>query len=327
MISLEQLASKIEDELNSNIKWYELNKFIPNVEFAFNVYLNAGEYKKAVQVEDSNTVIYYINAIMKVLSSDIEGEPGTKGTYNASMTTSIEFLIPFSERTYDIGVGDDSNVVKFGDQVHYMIASLLQAGLSDTINDGSEDYLVGSRFTIPSPGAKEIRALVGESISLTIYGTHYFIASGVNSNQIELYIEKSNNKSENDSENKSEKDSEKDSELVNYERVYATRVGIARVSISEGNIFSGDLASKNTISGTALTVTFDAPLKNGGYNGIIGEYLLGNSIGNLTVKLRLPNSETIKKFTMLIADAGMNGELGLAASINVRLIEAWEGGN
>lgn len=327
MISLAQLAQTIQKKLNNNISDFSLNSFFPNVNFEFNICLNAGEYKKAVQKENSNEVKYYINAVMKVLSSEVEGEPSVATTYNATMSTSIEFLIPFSERKGSIG----AETVKFGDQVHLMISSLLQAGLSsDMVDNNDKTYLVGSTFTIPSPSTKEIRSLIGESISFTIYGTHYFIASGVNSNRIKLFIDGA--------------------------QVFASRIGIARRSITEGNIFSGSSASKNTVSGTTLTITFDAPLRMGGYNNTLAQYLVDGThptktIENtarpdspLSVHLVLPykdespgaSANTPKyvigtteyecskgnEFKMIIADAGMNGELGLAASINVRLIEA-----
>lgn len=323
MIEISQLAQTFEDILNNDIATSNLSKFIPNVKFKFKICLNSGEYKKSETSE--NKVTYYINAIMKALSSDVEGLAEVAGTYNATMSTSIEFLIPFPEKKRSL---EDGKEEKFSDAVHYWISSKLQAGLSDELEDGKGNtYLVGSRFSIPSPGAKEIRSMTGESLPLTIYSTHYFVAQGVNSSNIKLkiYIGIDPNIEGDDG----------------YREVYTSRIGIARRSITDGNIFNGVSASKNTLSGTALTISFDAPLRKGKHNDIIGNYLLGEDNGIVKTKLHLPHKvhtetdesgkekevDDYTEYTMIIADAGMNGEMGLAASINVRLIEYYEVNN
>jgi len=306
MIEISQLAQTFEDILNKDIGNSNLVNFIPNVKFEFKICLNSGEYKKAET--SGNEVTYYINAIMKALSSDVEGLAEVAGTYNATMSTSIEFLIPFPEKKRSLS---DTTEEKFSDAVHYWISSKLQAGVSEemTDNDGNT-YLVGSRFSIPSPGAKEIRSMTGESLPLTIYSTHYFVAQGVNSSNIKLQICVGKDSNRKDI----------------YCEVYTSRIGIARRSITDGNIFDGVSASKNTLSGTALTISFDAPLRKGNHNDIIGDYLLGDNNGIVKIKLHLPHKEIddYDDYNMIIADAGMNGEMGLAASINVRLIEYYE---
>ena len=323
MIEISQLAQKFEELLNNkNTDDFTLDKFIPNVKFKFNICLNSGKYKKAET--SGNGVTYYINAIMKALSSDVEGLAEVAGTYNATMSTSIEFLIPFPEKErFYKDANQNECVEKFSDAVHYWISSKLQAGLSEEMTDDKGNtYLVGSRFSIPSPGSKEIRSMTGESLPLTIYSTHYFVAQGVNSSKIKLQI--CTGKDENDNDV--------------YCEVYNSRIGIARRSITDGNIFNGVSASKNTLSGTALTISFDAPLRKGNHNDIIGDYLLGDDNGIVKIKLHLPHKVHKEKdesgkekeiddyddYTMIIADAGMNGEMGLAASINVRLIEYYE---
>lgn len=303
MIEIEQLAKYIQEKLNVAVNTYNLNKFIPNSTFEFNICLNSGEYKKATTERTSNSVTFYINAIMKALSSDVEGIEDIAETYNATMSTSIEFLIPFPEKKRLL---DDGSAEKFSDAVHHLISSVLQAGLSTEMTDLKENsYLVGSRFSIPSPGAKEIRSMTGESLPLTIYSTHYFVAQGINSDKIELYI--------------------------GTERVYASRIGIARRSITDGNIFSEDSASKNTVGGTALTITFDAPKRPSAYDTAITNYLLYGDLYVMNVYLKIPcldydGAKTIKEhnYRMVFADIGLNAETNLAASNNVRLIEYFE---
>ena len=301
MIHIKQIAQKVQERLNQNAS--ELNTFFDNAHFEFIVHQNSGEYKRATRDEGTNVIKYYINAVMKVISSDVDSESGESvdGMYNASMTTSIEFLIPFAESSK---LCEGGSVVKFGELAHYVISSALEQGMSDDIEDDEQKYLVGSKFNIPATGSKDIRLLADESITFTVYGSHFIVASGVSSRDIRLEI--------------------------NGEHVSALRVGVARRSVTDGNVIANDssLSAKNTISATALTVVFDVPMRTGGYCESIRKYLLRGEIEALTVYLSIPSTKKGEndkkyKYTMAIADAGLNGQMNLAASLSVRLVEYW----
>ena len=308
MIHIKQIAQKVQERLNQNAS--ELNTFFDNAHFEFIVHQNSGEYKRATRDEGTNVIKYYINAVMKVISSDVDSESGESvdGMYNASMTTSIEFLIPFAESGK---LCEGGSVVKFGELAHYVISSALEQGMSDDIVDDGQKYLVGSKFNIPATGSKDIRLLADESITFTVYGSHFIVASGVSSRDIRLKI--------------------------NDEHVSALRVGVARRSVTDGNVIANDsslsakntssLSAKNTISATALTVVFDVPMRTGGYCESIRKYLLSGEIEELTVNISIPTTTEGEneeyEYTMAIADAGLNGQMNLAASLSVRLVEYW----
>lgn len=369
MIQLIKIAESIETRLNSALENSGINSFFKKSKFEFNICLNSGEYKKATNNEETNDVTYYINAIMKALSSDVEGEANNTITYNATITTSVEFLIPFANKS--------NNIEKFCDKVHQLISSVLEGGLAEELTEDNETFLVGSKFNVPAPGTIDIMSMVGESLPMKIYGTHYVIAQGVSSNAIELSIEHKIHHA---------------AAVINgcytetkYERIYPSRLGIARRSITEGNIFSDskravelhkptsyletDFSAKNTFSGSALTISFDIPLRmdksrpvcercspncyetpDGKYrcygkmfNDRIIEYIATGANEPMNVQVLYPHTFYANKkrdnndkiidfyggkltqiYKMKIADVGLNGEMGLAASLNVRLIECAE---
>jgi hypothetical protein len=305
----------------------ELDGFVKNTSFKFKIYSNEGEYKKATHnpapktIDEANQITYYINGIAKLVSSELDGElpdfndaspdsdiKALTQTFSASMQTSIEFLVPFPNIIKDL-TNDNGEVIeeiKFSDLVCDIISDALHNGWSAEMKDGTETYLVGSRFSMPTPGLKDIRATADVSLPFTVFGEHFFVAQGVQSKNLVLKI--------------------------GGKTVIASRVGFARQTIHEGNIFASSEIplAKNTVSGTALTISFDAPLRIGGYNDSIISYVVVGGVDKLTVTVTMPVSETTaalgtitETYKMIIADAGINGELGVAASLSCRLVEVY----
>ena len=334
MITLYQLAEQCAQILNANAN--RLDGFIENTSFDFVIHVNEGEFKRASRtlapttVAEANHVTYHINALMKALSSDFDGdykelkEDGALGDtdlssmISASMATSIEFLVPFPSITKQVQEGKECITYVFGEVVYNLIAQTLQQGWSANLTDENDvNYLVGTRFTIPSANMKDIRAVAGESLSFTVYGDHFFVINGVNSNEIELSISYSGGG-------------------AIYERIHTTRIGIARKTVSEPNFFApvGELSAppsaKNIPTGTQLTITFDTIMRVGVADDyftrycVLGKYT-SNGNDSINVKLKLPVNTDDKYvegvYKMIPSEIGINGELGTFASMHVSLIE------
>ncbi len=329
MITLYQLAEQCEKVLNAQVD--KLDGFIDNTSFKFVIHVNEGEFKKAsrnttpITVTEANRVTYHINAIMKALSSDFDGDYKTlkdDGTLrdtdlssmiSASMSTSIEFLIPFPSLTKQV-VNDkgETQTVSFYETVMLLITSTLQQGWSAYLTDENEvKYLVGTRFTIPSANMKDIRALAGESMSFVVYGEHFFVNEGVNSNRIKLSVYNPTTK--------------------RYEPIFTTRLGIARRSEIEGNLYADDYneqgkilpVSKNVLFGTSLTISFESLFRTSYFDTILSDYLLYGlqPATNCIFQISISDEENV--YSLIFADAGLNGMLGTVASISARLVEVY----
>lgn len=313
MIQLSELAKLLQDTLNgvynaaadkyANIVTFGLESFRKNTTFEFLVSADEANYKKG----SFNGIIekHYIQGILTAVTSDKAGVSAE--TYNAAISTKLELAIPFCDMEF---TADSGEKIRFSEAVRYLIDSVL-ASTSEQYITGEDRmvYYVGVRYSISSTSVRDIRGMIGDSLILTVYINYSIVASGISSTDITLTIED--------------------------EIITPTRFGMARRSIQEGNISNTDSASKNTTTGTALTITFDTPVRLNACHRAAMNYIIDGTITTLNVTVKVPinfvvnDDETKPKvmkeghYKMVFADAGLNGELNLAASASIRLIESW----
>lgn len=302
MIKLQQLASDLQEKLNGkdneNIDAFGLNGFFKNTKFSFFVSFDEGVYRDADT--DGNTVTYYINAIMRCLSSDSEGT--TDEAYNASMNIAVEFLIPFSQKT----VNENGVKVKFADAVRNLIDTVLQSSAADYMTDEAGIvYYVGAQYRIAGTGTIDIRAKVGESITLSVYADYFFVASGIGSGGVIL--------------------------KVGGETVLYTQFGALRRSTQDGNVLSDepDPTARVRTASTALTINFAMPARLNAFSEAMTAYLLSGEVRSYPVEITVPvgmnadgSVKTItKEYEMEFSESSLNAELSLCASTTVTMVE------
>lgn len=339
MITLNQLSKQCEKVLNA--KSSLLDGFVENAHFEFTIHTNEGEYIRASRthvvprtVAEANEITYHINALMKVISSTLDGDykaissegyltsTDFSDEINVALTSSIEFIIPFPSHTVSIAVneggGNEVREYNFGETVYSLISQTLQQGWSENMTDAEgASFLVGSRFTLPTVNVKEIRAVAAESLPITVFGEHFFVAQGVNSSRIKLYRFNSTNN--------------------NYEPIFATTIGIARRSMLEPALFpsssSSHPTSKNINQGSQLTISLSMPFRLGVFGEDISNYVaLGvqphvEGIG-FPFRLEIPksvNENNTIYLDLIFSDVGINGAIGTAASVMVQLAEVFNG--
>jgi hypothetical protein len=181
----------------------------------------------------------------------------------------------------------------------------LQQGWSATLKDSADQsFLVGSRFTVPSANLKEIRAIAGESLSFTVYGEHFFVAEGVNSNRIRIYYDD--------------------------ERIPCTRIGIARRTEMDSNLFSENVLprSKNIPLGTSLTVSMDLLYTLGTFGNALTDYLTDGKQPASVFKIEIPkitsDGEPVEKeYYLIFSSVGLNTQIGTVASVSVQMVEKY----
>lgn len=303
MIDISALTERLANRLNAGISEDNLNGLLPNTLFEFAVSLDTANYKKATR--DGNTVTYYINALVKVISSETEG--ATEGAYNASMQVGIEFLIPQLDY-YDAFEDSDGNS-EILLRAREVIGNALQLSTSDTITEGDVLYEVIAQFRIASTGMRMMREEVGDSITLTVYGTYVFVANGVSSSKIQLSI---------------------GSSLSSLSRVYYSTLGLMRQTTSEANYAAGDTdtGAKATPQNTVLSIAVTGPLRQEAIDDAAITYLVEGTITPIYVRLVIPRGaiqEALGVYKMMLDNAGISAQQGLAASSSFKLIEYREG--
>lgn len=256
MIQIQDIAANLEEKLNAAIPGSGLNDIFPLTGFRFRILTDIADYKKAER--KGNRVTYYIHGILQVLSSDVAGVVAE--SYNASLSTVATFLVPFVDTMAEDGSS------KLGEAVRTLLDNVLSTSSSSYVSDGKITYYQGIQYSIASTGARQTLEQVGDCLKFTVPMAFFFIAVGLGSNSIGLYVKAGEE----------------------FERVYASKNGFARKSIQDGNIPSTDTSAKFTTSGTAMTINFDAPTRLNGYDGIVARYVVNGELPEIPVRVILP---------------------------------------
>lgn len=289
MVELRNLADELQDKLNGSKDLEAINGLFERINFEFRVVLDVGEYKPPKRVD--NVITYYIHALMTREGSEVEGTEGN--TFTANVKASIEFLIPMLD-----AVGDDGTR-ELLEKIMTLLEGELQTQIGSEEEYGKETYYVSKEYSIGGIGKREVRRRVGDSVTVTVLANYFFVPAGVASDRIII--------------------------TVNGDNVLPLRLGISRRSINEGNVSSDDAdgSAKNTPSGTALVLSFEAPLRKRAFDKALTEYALTGKFSPLAVSVTIPtvSGEPPKSYTMIFDNVGINGETSLAASYSCVLVE------
>ncbi len=293
MISILDIVKNLEDKLNSSlIEKSSENTALDNgsESYKFKLFLDAGDYIGYDYFSDEkgnvdiNKRVKYINGLMTVLESNIEGAL----SQNLTFSTMLELLIPLenaSNNTMEI-VGTIRNVI--------------DEALSLNAYQKIENYNVGVTYSLAGTGQREVRAMVGDSISLFCYVSYSFVADGVNSTEITMKIDGCD--------------------------VNSPRMGYSRIANQEADIDSNttDGCATNVTGSTIFTINFDKPIQKSKLDDIIADFVLNGTTKAHYVEITEPTENgqtTISKY-MIFNEANQNTETTLNASTSVTMVEA-----
>lgn len=308
----ERLAETLNGEDGNNINKYGLNNIFPSETYRFRVVGDTGGFKQPERT--GNTVTNYINGEYRVISNDVEGVD--ENTFNAVVQMRVEFLIPLRG-------GDERNK-----QLLEAIRDLTNNELKYTeyAEEGESGssmlYTHFTNYSILNTGTRAQRDIVGDSLNLTIFVTHTFVALGVASSAILLEVAHPKKKYSDDS--------------PVFEQVAASKFGIARKTESDSNVYTGSEnypETKQQPTSTVLTITadlltrllaLDYYVSRYTYEGIVEPFVIRVSRPGITYNndgsLRIINTST--EYTVIINAAGINGELGTISSTSVTFTTA-----
>ncbi len=327
MIEAAAIAKHLQDKLNTAI----VNDIANNDNTAFNndfetyrflVKVDTGKYKgydylkrsatsgaldgtfaaSELSLYRTNKTVYYINAIMNIIDSDVEGTSikGENGAVIAlankviTLTANVEFLVPLTDE------GDD-----FTQEMAGAVRNILDDAMSLNSYDDFDGYNMGVSYSLAETGSRSIRGGVGDSVTLYSTITYYFVEGGINSTQFRLSID--------------------------GVEIAAPIKGINRISEEETgtDLSSDDSSAKAVQTSSVLTVNFSKPTQNGAFDYQLLKWIAqGGSVGHL-VSLEFPSVNGEPSFTMqkimCFKEGGLNIQQSLNASNDIILVEAMTG--
>lgn len=308
MIELKKLAEKLQENLNlplnddfenSAFATDEVKRDFPNTEFRFRVLLDSSDYKAPER--DGNKVIYYINAIMHVESSEVEGLNDDSTSYNASINTYVEFLIPMADMTSESG----ASVLIEAARAH--LGVVCQSGISQDLEDEQKNsYLVGTYYTVASSGMRAVRERVGDSMTLQLSVSYIIIGYGVASSAFELYLTDGS---------------------VPEQKVLYSSLSLARKTVSDVYLASNNdnySGAKAVPLNTVLSIAITAPVRRSGVDELAADFLLNGRVDPFDLRLVVPNGiEVGKTFKMVVDSVSFGAELNKAAAMSITFSE-WQ---
>lgn len=313
MISLESIAQKLEAKLNARLDAYGLTGGItPSVNYVFRIILDTADYQESTR--EGNTVTMYIHGIMTATGADVEGV--SDATYNTSLDTNVEFLIPF---LFTSGEGKDDELLG---AVRNLLTDTLQASTGEFVLEDNIVFYQGTAFNLATSGERAERPKVGDSYTLSLAVRYFFIANGIGSDEIRLFVVDDNG----------------------TERpITFTKAEFARVSMQDGNVFAltqaeamnGTIPSSlTTTSASAFTIKLVTPTRDTAFIRAAARYLLEGVVEPFTIRIKYP-MEYVESFgqiqpeyslivdkRMVFSDATLSTELSYNAASTMTLVEA-----
>ncbi len=301
MINIIDVTNYLENKLNTAIA-NDTSAVLDNGReiYRVKIWLDAGEYKSFDYIKQgkkygdkdwlspipTNNIVHYINGILSVTESNVEGADTSILTFS----TTLELLIPL--RNLDEETTQMELVAS--------IRNIIDNALSINEFNAFEGFNLGINYSLAGTGQRKLNNLVGDCVSLYVYIVFSLVENGVNSTEIIITIDGVN--------------------------VDSQRKGYSRVATQEADVSnkSQDGSAGVVTSNTVFTLNFDKPVQKTAIDDIFRRYLLNgsNEIYTVTIKEPAVNGyiETTKQ--MVISEVTRNTDTTLNASETITMVEA-----
>ena len=292
MVTVENLAKKIQSDLNAAIEAYDAElKAFERCTYRFNLCTDTGTFRRARR--ENNAVESYINALVSVVDSNVESTQG--GKRNISLNVRMEFLVPVMP---DTGEEETPELVK---TIRAIFNAYFAQNTYGTFEGEKNKYEYGAVFSIAASGVREQNTLIGDSFTFVVYGNYFFMQDGLNSRSVTLKIE---------------------GDPVDY-----TLLGFRRGSDQEANVPSDteNGATTNITTGTVFSINFSAPVFTDALQKRINDYSLRGKVEPLWVELIFPekgNAKNVEVFNMVINSVETNMQQVSPVTCSVSLVES-----
>ncbi len=285
MITLTKLANYFEEGLN---------KTLNNPEIQFKIWADAGKFQKPFR--EGNSITHYVNGNLKTSTSANDANDLVMGVNGLSLEFAIETQMP---RTNGTQTAEELAKIKEG-QYPYIsyITSAINKFFStaqvtflkdDDATEFSISWLAGTAVT----GDVDIRPVIGQSILFTVYIEITFVAGGVSSRLVKVYID--------------------DSPVP----IKAIRHG--RSPMLERDVYAAKLISKNVATSTAFSIDVEFPANKDTATKACLDYLFKGEpnvahfvnvkFGDMQEQLYLMTLNTVQTAVQGISIAGITASL------------------
>ena len=154
MITINSIAKTIEDGLNLSAKAYQ---------FKFKIFVDAGQFKKALKTRTEKTL--FINSLLRVGDSSITP---VQGITIANQSAVLEVCVPiFKEEQID--------------EVTTLFRNMLDGYFATYKVQSIDGYTVSSTYSLASTGTLEPRGVIGPSLTFYVNMDFAYIENGLNS--------------------------------------------------------------------------------------------------------------------------------------------------
>lgn len=285
MITTKQLANYIEEGLN---------KTLNNPEIQFKIWADAGKFQKPFR--EGNSITHYVNGNLKTSTSANDANDLEMGVNGLSLEFAIETQMP---RTNGTQTAEELQKIKDGQYpfltyitsaINKFFSTAQVTSLKD--EDGTEfsiSWLAGTAVT----GDVDIRPVIGQSILFTVYIEITFVAGGVSSRLVKVYID--------------------DSPVP----IKAIRHG--RSPMLERDVYAAKLTSKNVATSTAFSIDVEFPANKDTATKVCLDYLFNGEpnvahfvnvkFGDVQEQLYLMTLNTVQTAVQGISIAGITASL------------------
>lgn len=182
MITLVQLAEKIENGLNA---------VLDNSEIQFKIWASAGQMSKSLRT--GNTVTHYITGNLLSSSSSNDANLLVMGVNGLTLLFSVPLQAPktSSAQTAEQLARVQNSQYPFIDLILAAIDGYFQSAQAFTLTDAatSTEYTVAMQAGRAITGNVGLAARLGNAVTLSVYITAYFLEGGINSRDVQLYID------------------------------------------------------------------------------------------------------------------------------------------
>ena len=306
-LSTLNIVHYLENKLNSALEMNMSNPVLNNERetFAFKLFLDAGDYKSFDYIKQGYTIAdegfesvnptnrfcNYINGILTIGESNVEGADFPIITFS----TMLELLVPL--RSLD-DTGDSAELVG-------AIRDVLDEALSINEYGSFEGYNMGVSYSLAGTGQRDLKAKIGDSLSLYCYISFAFVSEGVNSSDYKLEI--------------------KDYDGV-YQEIDTQRKGFSRVSVLETEVSSEPTTGEaGCVQGNSVfTINFDKPVQKTIVDAMITDYLVfgENPVRDVRLTIPVKGGTLTSNRKMILSEVAHNTEKVLNASQTVSMVDA-----